>query len=416
MPPMMPFDLSRFEGAPMVPPLFPYQMPPVGMPGMPIPPPPAPQPLATEAEDYELEMAAMASEMMQHGAYPQQPMIPQFAIQHQPMPPQTPTHMQAEEDDSDDNESVDPYMAAEIASVIHTLTTSQLIHVLAALKLFLNKSPKNAKRFLVNNPQLVYALLHAQYVLGNSDTFMLPLSSLDKHLANLNRKDRDVMARMDAEHGAEEEDHDAELRSQSHTKRTLTPTDTTVGPVDVGLPPEGETQRTELPKRDQGKAGGANRRRDARSRVGNAPAPRRGGKASKENDSRNAGRPDNSYHQPTEAPQEELPPSMPQQEMEPSTVQPYEPHVTPPQPAPLHAPMQMPVMAHVPLPRTIEEVMMEVQPAPPMLVEEVLKNTEILTNIQKATAAEMQSWPPEQRQQVLSIKLALHFRGISINL
>lgn len=85
---------------------------------------------------------------------------------------------------------IDPYLAAEISSIVHTLSTSQLIYVLAALKKFLKHAPSEARRFLINNPQLTYALLHTQFILGEHDESVLPLSKLDHDISQVNRIER----------------------------------------------------------------------------------------------------------------------------------------------------------------------------------------------------------------------------------
>lgn len=393
----------------MPPPMFPFGMPSGGMPAIPIPPPPAPQQPMADPEEYEIEMAAMAGEMMQQGVFNQPPMMQQFGVQPPYAPPQVPPPVPTIQPKVEEEETVDPYMAAEIASVVHTLTSSQLTYALSAFKVFLEKSPKNAKRFLLNNPQLVYALLHAQYVLGNADTLMLPLNELDTKLAKINRRNREIESQAAGPH---DDGRNNESNLMYSTNAAGEHSDDLDSNMDV-VPP------TEAPKRDsvlREPTGSKSSRRGRRAREeGDLPyrkAPR--GKSDKE--ARAAGHiEDTRAH--AEAPVEETVVYTAPPEIQPYSGAAYEQAAFLPQHMPFPMPMAMPIPSQgIQTPRNIEEIMKEVEPAPPVLVEEVLKNTEILTNIQMATVAEMATWPPEQRLQVLSIKLALHLRGISINL
>ncbi|GIX64298.1 cleavage stimulation factor subunit 2 [Babesia caballi] len=388
MQPMMPFDMSRFEGVSMVPPMFPFQVPPMGMPGLPIPPPPAPQPMGTDAADYQLEMAAMAEEMMQQGGYGQPPPAPQYPPQ--PQPPQAPPPQAPGVEKPDTRDAVDPYLAAEIASVVHTLTSSQLTHALSAFKIFLDKSPTSAKRLLVNNPQLVYALIHAQYVLGNADRSLLPLNTADQKLAQLNRKER--LAASAGGEGVLDEESDVEGHTQAARGRRTVTMDSTEEAIDL-VTPSAEQSRVE-----PSNSGVPSRRREGKSKDGGHGSKRAG------NAQKNAeGRP--AQHQasrppPAEGPLENLPPAMlapdygapivPQHGAHLTVARPLQPPppgmplppaqpMQPMPPAPPAQPMQPSAAAARPMATTIEELMMEVQPAPPILVEEVLKNTEILT-------------------------------------
>ncbi|GFE54749.1 RNA recognition motif domain containing protein, putative [Babesia ovis] len=441
MAPMMPFDMNRFDGPGMMPPMFPFQLPPMGMPGIPIPPPPAPQPMAPESEDYQIEMAAMADEFMQQGIYGQAPVGPPFAppTQHIPPPPTPPMTPETTEDTS---EIPDPYMAAEIAAIMHTLTTAQLTHTLAVFKIFYKKSPISAKRLLINNPQLVYALIHAQYILGNTDKTFLKLSTADQHMARLNRKER--MA-MNPEHkGSMETVEDDDLEEQTGKHRRTT--DETEEPC----APQVEHQRPEPSRAEPGNTAAQPRRKESKMKdISGTGIPRKVAKVHKESDVKTAEAPvmvpydhGPQHHVPAPSPyvapmmgvHHQVPPHPPPSHRPPPPVYTAQPHSHrgPVPPAPMapvgHPPMHVaeapPPPIHPPqgvlhgviAEGTIEDLLKEVQPAPPILVEEVLKHTEILTNIQRATLAEMQSWPPEQRLQVMSIKLALHHRGISINL
>ncbi|CDR95322.1 hypothetical protein, conserved [Babesia bigemina] len=393
MPPMMPYDMSLFEAAGMVPPMYAFQMPPMGIPGVPIPPPPAPHQLGLDAEDYQLEMAAMAGEMMSQVKFCPPPVAAQFVVPHQPLPPQS---LAAERPDV--HQTVDSYLAAEIASVVHTLTTSQLTHALAAFKIFFEKSPTNAKRLLMNNPQLLYALIHAQYVLGNSDKSLLHLSKTDQQIAALNRKER--LSTGSEAASSTEERSESVTRHTAKRHRSSTPNEAADEKVDAPAP-DVET----------GKLGGSSRRREGKTKEGSVQSSRRGPKVHKDGDSRSAGHA-TSRAAPTESQSEDVASqSRPAERPVQTAAESGASHAAQSQSQP-----DTPAPKPVAMVTTIEQLIKEVQPAPPILVEEVLKNTEILTNIQRATLAEMQSWPAEQRLQVMSIKLALHYRGISIHL
>ncbi|UKK02780.1 hypothetical protein MACK_002877 [Theileria orientalis] len=226
---------------------------------------------------------------------------------------------------------IDPYLAAEISSIVHTLSTSQLIYVLASLKKFLKHAPSEARRFLINNPQLTYALLHTQFILGGHDETILPLSTMDHEISQVNKMERSM-----------------------HLKPFHNLYEQATGPVDQ----QPETYSTV-------------QQYGTREQVIN----------------------------------QQLTPEMPTYEQNMYQEEAY------------YAKQQQVSKSQGASQAEIDELMNEgIYPASAALVDEVIKNPEILTNIQKATRQEMTSWPEEQKQQVLSIKIALHMRGISVNL
>ncbi|BAM41987.1 conserved hypothetical protein [Theileria orientalis strain Shintoku] len=235
---------------------------------------------------------------------------------------------------------IDPYLAAEISSIVHTLSTSQLIYVLASLKKFLKHAPSEARRFLLNNPQLTYALLHTQFILGGHDETILPLSRMDHEISQVNKMERSM--HLKPFHNLYEEATGPVDQRQSYSTTQIYGTSEQV--VNQQLTPE-------MPKYEQ-----------------------------------------NMYQEEAYYPQQ-----------------------------------QQVAKGQGASQAEIEELMNQgIYPASAALVDEVIKNPEILTNIQKATRQEMTSWPEEQKQQVLSIKIvrnvvdidtqALHMRGISVNL
>ncbi|UKJ89785.2 hypothetical protein MACJ_003039 [Theileria orientalis] len=236
---------------------------------------------------------------------------------------------------------IDPYLAAEISSIVHTLSTSQLIYVLASLKKFLKHAPSEARRFLINNPQLTYALLHTQFILGGHDESILPLSRMDHEISQVNKMERSI-----------------------HLKPFHNLYEEATGPVD-----QQETYSTVQP-----------------------------------------------YGTHEQVVNQQLTPEMPTYEQNMYQEEAYYAHQ-----------QQQADKSQGASQAEIDELMNQgIYPASAALVDEVIKNPEILTNIQKATKQEMASWPEEQKQQVLSIKIvridsdiytqALHMRGISVNL
>lgn len=115
------------------------------------------------------------------------PMMPQYTVAHQPQPPVSSCGTGTR-----DPNIIDPYIAAEIASIVHTLTSSQLLYICASLKTFLQRSPKCARRFLMNNPQVVYALLHSLFILDKIEKTILPLNKVDCVISNINKAERQV--------------------------------------------------------------------------------------------------------------------------------------------------------------------------------------------------------------------------------
>ncbi|ORM40817.1 putative cytosol aminopeptidase [Babesia sp. Xinjiang] len=436
MKPMMPYDMGRFDCPNMVPPpMFHFQLPHMGMPGIPIPPPPAPPHMMQEADEYQIEMAAMANEMMQQGMFVQPPVVAPYAPPNPPLPPPLPSPNLEEVDDVEPPEICDSYLAAEIASVVHTLTSSQLTYALSAFKIFLDKSPVNAKRLLVNNPQMVYALIHAQYVLGNTEESLLPLTASDKHLARLNRRDRKSMfntAKDTAEFAS-----DSDSRAQSARGRRGIGMEATDDSMNVHRI---EHARPEPPRVDSGKSSVSSRRRDTKVKDVSVSSSRKGGRGFKDGDMRGTmhgesrvpasdgmlqthsphikgsvqsvphGDPYKNYivpppyQPPPQPPQPPLPAvPMPPVPSPPMHTSPAQPVPAPPAPG-YTTQLQSTDVAQDPsnaarVEKAIEEMLKEVQPAPQALVDEVLKHTEILTNIQRASLFEMQSWPPEQRLQ-----------------
>eukprot|EP00371_Babesia_bovis_P001320 XP_001609967.1 hypothetical protein [Babesia bovis T2Bo] len=346
MAPMMPFDMSRFEGPGMMPPMFPFQVPPMGMPGIPIPPPPAPQPMVPESDEYQIEMAAMADEMMHQGMYVQPPPVaPPYVPPTQPLPPQVPSPHLVPAPQNEPFTVVEPYMAAEIASIMHTLTSSQLTHALAAFKLFHDKSPINAKRLLINNPQLVYALLHAQYILGNVDEQIMKLCGPDQHMTRLNRKER-ANARSKGRHAIVVEgsdDSSADIGDTSSSHGVTAGRHKEPKPKDSGAPPRKGSKPMEAEHRPDMPQEGMQQ--------GTIPQDQG---AATSGIVHNRGQP--------------VPPPPP----------PHDPAVTASQAAMYPPGSHVDPQAGISC-GTIEDLIREVQPAPPILVEEVLKHTEILT-------------------------------------
>ncbi|XP_953210.1 uncharacterized protein TA09040 [Theileria annulata] len=250
------------------------------------------------------------------GVHPMGIMNPSMGLMVPPMTHQ-PGHMPAQ--------LIDPYLAAEISSIVHTLSTSQLIYVLAALKKFLKHAPSEARRFLINNPQLTYALLHTQFILGEHDESVLPLSKLDHDISQVNRLERS--GHLKPFHNLYEDNSNVQHMEE------------------YNIPDQYQVEQYQVP------------------------------------------------YQPPQ-------------------------HIEPvvnekPMHQPMHQPMQHPVsqtppqqLTHEATQKDIDDLMNSgIYPASAALVDEVIKNNDILTHIQKANMVEMNSWPPEQKQQVLSIKV-----------
>ncbi|AFZ81344.1 hypothetical protein BEWA_007530 [Theileria equi strain WA] len=252
-------------------------------------------------------------------------------------PPMVPHTMNVQPTSIPLENSIDHYMAAEIASIIHTMSTSQLVYILASLKKFSKAAPSEARRFLINNPQLTYALLHSQFLLDEIDKTVLPLNKIDTEIAQINKLERTSHLE-----GSQANDHyseDMAIEENINTTPSV-PSTNQIPPTSTSLSEEYD----------------------------------------------------------------------PYQFNDPDVIG-FRPNV---QPIVTSAKVETPPRGNIP---SIEDLMSQgVHPASAVLVEEVLKNTEILTNIQRATLAEMESWPKEQKQQVLAIKVALHLRGIAVNL
>ncbi|SJK86155.1 hypothetical protein BMR1_02g03950 [Babesia microti strain RI] len=199
----------------------------------------------------------------------------------------------------------DHYMAAEISSIVHTLTIPQILYVLNAVKSLTIASRDTSRQLLLQNPQLVYAISHCIYLLDIVDESLLPLDDTDREIARINKLER-----------------------KGWDSQPLETFDTIVSPLAQQVhPPPPPTQ----------------------------PLPQQ----------------QNPYRHP------------------PSVIK--ETRISEP-----------------------TDIFHNIVPAPKALVDEVLKNKEILTNIQNATKAEMDTWPQEQRAQVMSIKAALKIRGYHV--
>lgn len=170
------YEPHRFDPSYPVMPYVPSNVPPV--------PPTLEEEMRMEGQMVNEQLMMTSNSML-----PNSPLVPQMNVEHIPKPPDEPQLYETTMDYS----VIDSYIAAEIASIVHTLTTSQLTYILAAVKNFAQAAPVDARRFLANNPQLTYALLHIQFVLGYTSGTCLPLSGVDMDLAVLNRGERGIV-------------------------------------------------------------------------------------------------------------------------------------------------------------------------------------------------------------------------------
>ncbi|KAK2198478.1 bifunctional Peptidase M17 [Babesia duncani] len=322
-------------------------------------------------DDMDLKTSMLKGDFM-HA--PSGPLSPPYTVNHLPPPPPV---MGSGTTVYNDKISIDPYMAAEIASIVHTLSSSQLLYVCASMKSFLNTSPAAARRFLAQNPQVTYALLHTQFILGSADNSLLPLNKTDGAIAKVNRAER---ARNEEpkqqQYVPEPESYQMQAPPAQIPIQAPPQAPIPVPPTQISMPPQVTMQVPAAPSQ---------------------------------------------LPMPVQVPIQ-VPVQVPVQVPLVVVGQEYSAEGYPPQDSmqymdPYQMQLQLQQMQQlVPEPAiTIESLIMQgVKPAPAKLVDGVLKNAEIFTNIQRSTMAEMASWPDEQRQQVLSIKVALHMKGIGV--
>jgi len=67
-------------------------------------------------------------------------------------------------------------LVGEVAEIMQKMSTAQLFYILGHMQKLVIQAPDVARALLLDNPQLCYALLHAQFITGMIDEKFLPLT------------------------------------------------------------------------------------------------------------------------------------------------------------------------------------------------------------------------------------------------
>jgi cleavage stimulation factor subunit 2 len=63
-------------------------------------------------------------------------------------------------------------------SMLVALSPTQLFELMSQMKLLIQQNPEQARQLLYQNPQLTYALLHAQFMMGMVDSSIVQVRLL----------------------------------------------------------------------------------------------------------------------------------------------------------------------------------------------------------------------------------------------
>jgi cleavage stimulation factor subunit 2 len=61
-------------------------------------------------------------------------------------------------------------------NMLSALSPTQLFELMSQMKLLIQQNPEHARQLLYQNPQLAYAILHAQLMMGMVDSSLVQVS------------------------------------------------------------------------------------------------------------------------------------------------------------------------------------------------------------------------------------------------